>query len=144
MQALMAAAPEKTLLVRWTIDCPTSLVGGARQSGLMADLLAMLRAEYGRRTPAAWSISVAAESASELPENWYDQQTLLGEFLRAVRALEASGATPPDLHRYVPDHLRSGLSAASLSLADPALRAAALHETAQLGAELLRPSEVAH
>jgi hypothetical protein len=140
MQALIAAEPEKTLLVRWTIDGPSTLVARARQTGLTTELLLMLRAEYGRRTPAAWSISVAAELPAALPESWYAQQTLLGEYLRSVRALAESGSGGPDLRRFVPEHLQSGHFANSLSLEDPTLRAADLQEAARLGAELLRPA----
>ncbi len=142
MQAIIAAEPEKTLLLRWTIDGPSMLVARDRQTGLTTDLLVMLRTEYGRRTPAAWTISVAAEPPVTLPESWYAQQTLLGEYLRSVRALAESGSTGPDLHRYIPEHLKSGHFAAGLSLEDPTLRAATMQEAARLGAELLRPGEV--
>ena len=141
MQALIAAAPERTLLVRWTIagDCPW--LSGGKRAGLAAELLAMLRAEYGLRVPAAWTIAVGIETSSTVRSEWFDEQTLLGDYLRAMRALEASEGAGVDLHPYLSLEQRHGSLAAAASLGDPQRRVRVLREATALGAALLRAEE---
>ena len=141
MQALIAAAPERTLLVRWTVAGACSWLTGAERAGVAAELLAMLRAEYGLRVPAAWTIAVAIESPSALRAEWLEEQTLLGDYLRALRALGASDAVGLDLHPYLSAEQRQGSLAAVASLANPHRRSHVLQEATALGAALLRAEE---
>ena len=141
MHALLAASPERTLLVRWTIAGDCAWLTGAKHARLAAELQAMLRAEYGLRVPAAWTIGVAIETPSAVRAEWFEEQTLLGDYLRAMRALEASDAADLDLHQYLSAEQRRGPLVAVASLVDSQRRGHVLSEATALGAALLRAEE---
>ncbi len=148
MQALIGADADRTLMIRWTIGGSNPLLARARQTGLTAEWLARLRTEYGLRTPAAWSVSLDVEPPDAIPEAWYQQQTLLGEYLRAIRTIELPGAEGPDLQPLYPASLLNNrgaeLAAQCVAMHDPAARSAVLRQAALLGAELLRPDDLGH
>jgi DNA repair protein SbcD/Mre11 len=140
LKSLMAAAPDRTLLIHWTISGEGPLLSEARQTALATELTSSLRVEYGFRTPAAWSLSIEVEPPA-LPEAWFEQETLLGEFLRTVRSQEISGAEPLDLRPYLSEKQRAEAGAGWATIAEPAVRSSILRQAALLGSELLRPDD---
>jgi DNA repair exonuclease SbcCD nuclease subunit len=144
--ALKEAAPTLDLLIRWTVADSGPLLAELRQrplaaetphGPLAAELLAGLQSQYGSERPAAWSISLEAEPAATLPAALYEQETILGDFLRSVRQYEVNPAGPLDLESYVAESHLAGTLAAAASLPDDQARRRVLHEVALLGAELL-------
>jgi DNA repair exonuclease SbcCD nuclease subunit len=129
------------LLVSWTIAGTGPLIASLRHGRMAADLLTRLRRDFGHRTLSVWSISLNVESPASFPENWLEQDSLRGEFLRTVRTLESA----PDadvlvtlrLDNYLNEKQRAGELAAAASLEDPHRRNRILRQAALLGADLL-------
>jgi hypothetical protein len=138
LETLVAAAPGRTLLVRWTLVGEGPLMMSARRDGLAAELTSLLRTDYGFRTPPAWSIAVEIEYPA-LPEAWYEQETLLGDYLRAVRGREHSPAEPIGLEAYISERQLAGPLAGCGAIIVPAARRSILRQAALLGADLLQP-----
>jgi DNA repair protein SbcD/Mre11 len=144
MQSLIAAAAggsggireTSALLIRWHIEGSHTAGESLNQSGLAAELLAMLRTEYGFRETPAWSVSLTT-APPELPASWSGQQTLLGEFLRRLRELESPSAAGPELDCFLSQGQLTGAIAGRVSLVDPMARTGVLRQAANLGAELL-------
>jgi hypothetical protein len=139
MNALIAAAPDRVHLIRWTIGGDAAHVCHGHPTHLAAELLDTLRHEYGSRHPAAWSISLEFEP-SEIPADWLGQETLLGDFLRAVRQHETSDIEPLELASYLPERYLAGGSD-RLTHFETRPRPAVLRQAAWLGAELLQPDD---
>ena len=139
LDAIVAASPERILLIRWTISGEGPLLAAARGTGLAAELLAGLRVDHGYRTHAAWSTAVEIEPPA-LPEAWYEQATLLGDFLRAVRVHEHNPAEPLGLQGYLSERQATGPLAACAAPEGPA-RGAILRQVAHLGVDLLYPDD---
>jgi hypothetical protein len=74
-----------------------------------------------------------------MPDAWYEQDSILGDFVRAVRELEAS-CEPLDLSSSV-DAAHAGSLREAVSINDPKLRQAVLREAAILGVDLLGGGE---
>jgi hypothetical protein len=141
MNSLIAAAPDRTHMVRWTIGGDAAHVCHGHPMHAAADLVGMLRHEFGSRQPAAWSMSVEFEP-SEIPAEWLTQKTLLGDFLRAVRQHEKSDAEPLDLSSYLPErYLDDSGGGNYLPHFATRPRPALLRQAAWLGAELLQPED---
>ncbi|HEV3416046.1 MAG TPA: metallophosphoesterase [Pirellulales bacterium] len=138
LKSLMVAAPDRTLLIHWTISGEGPLLSEARQTALATELTSSLRVEYGFRTPAAWTSSIEVEPPA-LPEAWFEQETLLGEFLRAVRDREVSRAEPLDLRSYLSEKRRAESWAGWATIDEPAARSSILRQAEFLGSELLHP-----
>jgi len=141
MQTLVETTPAVDLLVSWTVAGSGPLMGQLRRGTLAAELLGWLRREYGFGPPAAWSLSLDVELSASLPPEWYEQETIRGDFLRAVRQLQLSDAEPLDLESYVAEEHLAGSLGPAVTVADQATRQRVLREAAWLGVDLLSGEE---
>jgi len=141
IKALREAAPGIDLMVSWTIVSSGRLAARLRRGSLAAELLHGLRSQYGMTQPAAWSVSLSAEAGPMLPAQWYEQDTIRGDFLREVRRLQLSAEEPIRLEADLPEPLRTGPLARAAVLDDAADRQRVLREAAALGADLLSGEE---
>jgi DNA repair exonuclease SbcCD nuclease subunit len=129
------------LLVRWTLVGSRSLAERLRLGKWSTELVARLRAEHAAKRPGVWTESVEAPSATDMPVELYDEQTLLGEFLRTVRQYVEHPEAPLNLEAFLaPRHVAGSLGSLA-TLNDPAARRRVLAEAAALGVELLGPRE---
>ena len=111
------------------------------RKSLAAELVGWLREDYGQRLPAVWTVSLETETSEALPPEWYEQETIRGDFLRAIRQLQISPGEPLGLERYLSEAHRAGVLASVASLADRSAREDVLRQSAALGAELLGGEE---
>ncbi|MGA2034275.1 MAG: DNA repair exonuclease [Thermoguttaceae bacterium] len=141
VQALVESSPRAGLLLAWTLSGSGPLMAQLRRGGLAAELLDWLRTEYGFGSPPAWSATLEVQRADAAAAQYYDQETILGDFLRAVRQAEVNSAESLQLQAYLAEsHLAGGLAAVA-ALDDPAARDRVLAEAAWLGLELLGGAE---
>ena len=158
MVAAIGGAPGADLLVSWTIAGSGPLLGQLRRGTLAADLLGLLRKEFGQGSPAAWSTSLAIEPSAVLNPEWYEQKTIRGDFLRAVRQYQMDPAQRLDLEPLLGKPGATGSAsvaagatglasaaageiAALAAVSDPAVRERVLCEAALLGVDLLSGEE---
>jgi len=137
MHAMLEAAPATALLISWTIAGRGPLLASLRRAGATAGLLDRLRNDYGYRQPAAWSVSIAVELSETLPPEWYEQETIRGDFLRAIRQLQMNPDEPLGLEQYLAETHRAGTLAAAVAFPGKAARDGILREAAALGVDLL-------
>lgn len=137
---LPALQPDLPLLVEWTVRGDAQTLGCLRRGNLAGELLARLRAEFGKREPGLWSVSLSAESR-ELPASCYDDPSLLGEFLRTVQQFAENPDLPLDVEPLLSDRHQADELGAALRISDPADRARTLHDVALLGVDLLAPED---
>jgi DNA repair exonuclease SbcCD nuclease subunit len=141
LHALVEASPPMDLLISWTVAGHGSLLGHLRQGALAAELLDWLRNDFGYRSPTAWSVSLEVEMSETLPPEWYEQETIRGDFLRAMRQLQMNPEEPLCLDSFLAEaHLAGTLAAAAAVTGKPA-RDRVLREAAALGADLLSGEE---
>ena len=140
-QSLAAASPEIEQVVRWKVEVPARLAGEMRRGKWTHEVLARLRSEFGAHRPGLWSWSLEPERPDGIAEAWYAEETIRGEFLRAMRSFSAHDAEPLDLPRYLTDEHLAGSLGSAVLLEDPQLRRAVLAEATVLGADLLSGEE---
>jgi DNA repair exonuclease SbcCD nuclease subunit len=142
IHALAESTPNMDLLLSWTVAGAGPLITQLRRGKLAGELLGLLRGEHGFGSPAAWSVSMEVEPAAGLPPEWYEQETIRGDFLRAIRQFEVNHAAPLELESYLSECLLAGMGASVAALDDPAVRQAVLRDAAWLGVDLLSGEEV--
>jgi len=135
LQYLLANHADQILLISFSITGHGPLLGELRRGNTADDVVAKLRTEFGHHTPAVWTVALTAEPRHDFPTEWYEEETMLGEFLRNVRELTMTSSEKIDLAKYL-DPLPAEL-AAQLEIRDTEDRAAVLQRAATLGAELL-------
>jgi hypothetical protein len=138
---LLAGASGIDLLVCWRVVGGGPLLQQLRRGSLASDLLEGLRKEYGRQRPGAWSLSLEVEYLPRLPEQWYEEQTIRGDFLRALRHLEMNPDEPLGLEDYAPPKQLAEELKFAITHLDQAARQRVLREAAILGIELLSGNE---
>ncbi len=141
MLALIEAAPGQDLLVCWSVAGNGPLLAQLGQGAWAAELLGALRQEYGFGPPAAWSVCLEVEQSTPLPPEWYEQETIRGDFLRAIRQLQTCETEPLELEAYVDESHLGGPLGAVAAVPEGATRERVLREAALLGANLLSGEE---
>lgn len=132
---------DRHLLIGWDLSLSS---GEALQAvGDPNELLKWLRREYGHGKPSAWTLRLVVRPPRTYPKSWHDEDTILGDFLRAVDNHRKTAARDLNLHPMTEEH--SGLPSTSESLlAEPTAgdRVDLLDQAALLGVELLRGGKV--
>jgi DNA repair protein SbcD/Mre11 len=137
MEKLLAKHPGIDLLVRWIIQGTGPLVNRLRPGGLSDEMLVDLRRRFGQSSQVAWSASLECHSPLSVPAEWYDEETVLGDFVRQVRACETDETLPFDLSQFLPDNLRDESLAAIAHVESREHRLDLLERGAKLGVDLL-------
>ena len=127
---------DRHLLIGWEIhlgdDTPIN-------AGDPAELLGWLRREFGHGSPAAWSTKIDVVAPPKFPKTWMEEDTILGDFLRAAKVHRQNGGRDLDLASFTEEHLDlSPALQSALAEADPTSRAITLDRATLLGVELLR------
>ncbi len=119
-----------------------------RHGSLANELVAKLRSEFGHSKAPLWTVDIEAEKPEHLPAEWYVEQTLRGDFLRAVLnsgdlpAIEATLQSILSPGEIVTDHLDDNFYAwSAVGRNTPESHQRLLQEAAWLGCELLNPEE---
>ena len=133
----LAAEAEVPLLVTWKIDGRGSLVRQIRRKTFSSALVQSLRAEFGRGERIVWTLAIEADAPTALPAAVYEQETILGDYLRLIRDYQANPAMPLDLERFVHQRHVAGALGAATRVTDPHARQLVLQAAAELGADLL-------
>ena len=91
------------LFINWLVDVPPGqLANHLRRGGLAADLLSELRAMYGQSELMTWSVAISVLVPEQLPKSSYEQQTILGDFLRSVKHFQDNPQELIHLGGYIP------------------------------------------
>jgi hypothetical protein len=141
MQRIATEASGSTVLVAWTVQTGGELAGTLR-GGLGQEITDWLRSEFGQARPAVWTVSLDVESTLGVPEELYEEDTILGDFLRAVREHQQNGKLELDFGTLLPDMSNNRAFRTSLQSIDRNTRGVLLEEAAVLGTDLLRGEEV--
>jgi len=125
------------LLVTWSIGGSGPLLAELRRGKFRGELLEWLRIEHGLSSPVVWTVGLEAVSDIALPTALYEQETLLGDYLRALREYEVDPQQPLDVESLLAADPSATSFARSVAISDAVMRKRVLHEAALLGIDLL-------
>ena len=141
IRALKETIPGIDLLISWRIVGTGHLAAQLRHGSLASELLDGLRKRHGFGPPAAWSVALAAEPPAVLDAESYEQDTILGDFLREVRRYQMTPAEAIDLEPYLSKEHLAGSIGAAVAVVERSVRERVLREAAVLGIDLLSGEE---
>jgi DNA repair exonuclease SbcCD nuclease subunit len=124
-------------LVQWHIRGVGPLTHRLRPGGDGEELLASLRRRGFAKKPFIYSVGLASESAAQPPEEWYDQETILGDLLRTVREFETTPGLALDIKKLLPDVLADESLRSVAKIRDREHRAGLIERAKKLGLDLL-------
>jgi DNA repair exonuclease SbcCD nuclease subunit len=134
---LTSGAPEKNLMIRWTLAVDELMTRQLNSEGLAKELLERLRKNFGQRRPAAWSYALAAEPRHDVAGELYEEDTILGDFLRSLREYRQSPKKRLDLDSLLHSEVFDSAAGQVLRCDEEVLREQLLREVATLGIERL-------
>ncbi len=123
------------------MQAPAALAVKLRRDEKVGHLLNHLRHKFGARGGSIHSLAIDIRPPAQLPDAWWQEETIRGEFLRAVRGEIAGGRLEADWQRLLPRRQLPDNLAAALALDDPQVRERVLAEATLLGVDLLSGEE---
>lgn len=139
--AVIDMADETDLLVRWTLTGRADRILRLYQDNIDTKLLKWLRDNFAGNSPALWSESLDLSFDDDLPDSWYEQETIRGDYLRSVRQSQSKKATPIDLTEYLPAEADQDLVEQLAGKLSPSAGERLLRDITLRGANLLTAKE---
>jgi hypothetical protein len=146
---LAELASGRHLLISWVLkdadqlaDTPSDLIAARlRQGDLAGELLEDLRREFGGSVPSVWPVTIEAEPPRVFPAGWYEEDTVLGDLLRAVQQYQSGRPGSFQLEPSLGDELAREL-ASTLAVDTADRHQQLLRHVAALAVDVLRGDRV--
>ncbi len=133
-RALAAEAADRTLLVSWEVETGWRTAAELRHGTLAQEVIQDVQPTA---PGGVWTVGLEPLLQGELPAHWYEEDTILGDFLRAAREYQTD-QQPLRLHEFLGQRELDVTLQDVLQIAESAERQVFLREAALLGADLLR------
>ncbi len=85
---MRSQTPTLPLLVRWTLAAADGGVDREALAALGTKASNWLKKQFGYQSEPCWPVSVVVDAGTQIPASAYEEDTLLGDYLRAVRAVQ--------------------------------------------------------
>lgn len=133
---IIADTTEQAILCKWQFTTEGEFNPQIRSREWKAELLKWLRDEFGRSDRGLWSVSVRVEAPQNFPLEWYEEDTILGEYLRATGRFQSDASLRINFHEYMPNTVESN-RAQGIGLISDLQRDEVLRRAALMGIEYL-------
>jgi DNA repair protein SbcD/Mre11 len=133
---LVSDHPDRMLLVNWQIETHGSFNPQLRTEANRDEIMKWLRREFGTGQTGLWSVALGIDPPSNLPEGWYEEDTILGDFLRAIGRFQSDPSINLALHDYLPKNIDTDIASPVVRLSGEQ-RDQILAEVALTGVEYL-------
>ena len=133
---LISDCPEQLVLTRWYLATEGEFNPRIRKVEWASELLEWLRDEFGRGESGVWSTDLKVEAPKSLPSQWYEEDTILGEYMRAVARYQSDDSLKLNLHQYMPQTVK-GDAMANVGYVNRENRDSILRKTGMVGIEYL-------
>lgn len=127
---------EQTLLVTWQLSTSGTFNPKLRQERQREEIIKWLRDEFGRSEQGLWSVDFSIDPPPVLPEGWYEEDTILGDYLRALGRYQSDESLSLTLHEYLPKSVDNDAATEIVRLSLEQ-RKAILTDAALMGVEYL-------
>lgn len=137
---LLQQDPNRHLFLTWLLAGPGPMPssGPLDDRETLEELSRWLCEEFRDRTPVVWAVDMQREAVDSVPQNWYEEDTIRGDFLRGIVEYQENDPSNLSLEQMIPDSCSAGRIKTLLSTTDATQRARLLNDSALLGCELLR------
>jgi len=134
---LATDSTEQLLLVNWTITTTGDFNPQMRKESWQAELLKWLRQELGQDGERGiWSVELGVQSPKSLPASWYEEDTILGDYLRSVSRFHSDESIQLGLHELMPADVQDD-ALAMVGRVSKETREQILRESALIGVDYL-------
>ena len=104
---IMTDTTDQVVLCNWYLATEGEFNPRIRKREWKKNLIDWLRDEFGRSDKGLWSVSLKVQAPKNLPVEWYEEDTLLGEYLRAMGRYQSDDSLKLNLHEYMPQTVQN-------------------------------------
>jgi DNA repair protein SbcD/Mre11 len=137
---ISSSAREQTCLVNWLFSPTGTFNPDIRHQAWRQEITQWLRKEFGQAIPAVWTTEFNVEPPKSLPQTWYEEDTMLGDYVRSVGRYQSDETLAISLNRFLPASIQDD-QLATLGRIDSASRARILQQSTLVGLEYLSEPE---
>ena len=137
LDKLRAKSQGTDMLVTWHVRGNGPLVNQLRPSHGLDQLVKRLRERAEKRSPLCWTVKLDCRAPADVAPEWYDQETILGDYLRQVREYEQSASRSLELKSMLPETLPDPALKGVAEVAGSDHRSLLLENAKKLGIDLL-------
>ncbi len=98
---LRTESPHTLQLVSWELTTTGDFNPQLRLDDPAGQILEHLRSEFGQASEGVWSVDLRIAPPRSLPTSWYEEETILGDFLRALGRYQGDASIGINLMDYV-------------------------------------------
>ncbi len=132
--------PNQNVMVQWHLLTNGQLNISLRQAKRKENLLNWLRQEFSNDTKnGLWTTDLVIEPPKSLPHQWHEEDTILGDYLRAVETYQHGEPAEISLQDSLPESAADSFLS-ELVYVDPNERSDLLRQTAMVGIDYMGPS----
>jgi exonuclease SbcD len=133
---IMTDTTDQVVLCNWYLTTEGEFNPGIRTRAWKDELLDWLRDEFGRTDHGLWSVALKIEAPKSLPIEWYEEDTILGEYMRATGRYQSDDSLKLNFHEYMPKSVDGSLTT-GLTQASELRREEILRRATMVGVEYL-------
>lgn len=137
---LISEADGQLLLVDWQVAAEGATNGKLHCNDWLASVNTWLHGEFGQPGGSLWSMGIQLLTPRSLPEEWFEEDTMLGDYLRSVREYQQDTTGLLDLAQFVDRDSSDEILLSAIQF-DSDERREMLRESAMMGVKLLTGSE---
>ena len=128
--------------MKWKIKTTGEFQPGLRKASLQREVLNWLRQEFGQLHGSLWTTSLDIEAPRSLPTEWYEEDTILGDYLRALSGFQGDTSMSLPLGNYLAETTEGKEWMVDLARLPKETRASILHRAALMGIDYLSAHEL--
>ena len=137
LEKLANKDPDRTWLVTWLLTGSSSLGHQLRRGGLAKGLIRQLRSQFDSNSKRIWTVGIESSKSGSIEPSSYEEDTILGEYLQAIRRRQQGHGPPIDLTTGLMSQPLSNELRQLLSQAGKSPEKCELQESALQGFDLL-------
>lgn len=101
------AIDENIWFVAWRADAEGAALTALRYGTTAQTILRDLRSDFGKTAPVFYSVDFEANLPERLAEDYYERQTILGDYLRMIRYYEENEEQGLNVDEFMPESARA-------------------------------------
>ena len=92
--------------VKWRVEADPSVLPALRYGTAAQTILRDLRADFATSAPIIYAVDIEPVLPEKMPEEMYERQTILGDYLRMIRYYWENPSEEIDLESFMPNEVR--------------------------------------
>jgi len=138
LNTLNSTKGNRQLLVDWRVIITNDATRDLLREETWHEVTAELNKQFGAESGGSWTYELTVETSAVIPEAWYQEESICGDFLRLSRELAADPNLPIELESFLGSEHEGSQIEEAVAIDSRENRRRVLQDARRLGVQLLR------